>query len=282
MKPGESATRALAFVCLTLLVAGSAAAVAAAADAGANTNPNSWDVASDTWVATDALGRSLPTSEQVGLPRPEKFVGVFYFLWLGRHGTAGPFDISKILARDLTAIHHPDSPLWGPLYAPHHWGESIFGYYRSDDEGVLRKHAQMLAEAGVDVVIFDVTNQLTYPESWQALCRVFDQVAARRQSGAADRLSLPVRRPAQGGAGTCGTNSMSQNLYPALWFRWEGKPLILADPGRCWVRTSRQAKKNTPAALPPGHTLGTDIHRGQVVSQCRRGIAHVASRSIPT
>jgi hypothetical protein len=56
----------------------------------------------------------------------------------------------------------PDSPLWGPLHIPHHWGESLFGYYLTDDEGVLRKHAQMLADAGVDVVVFDVTNQITY------------------------------------------------------------------------------------------------------------------------
>jgi hypothetical protein len=34
----------------------------------------------------------------------------------------------------------------------HHWGESAFGYYRSDDPWVLRKHAQMLSDAGVDVI----------------------------------------------------------------------------------------------------------------------------------
>ena len=28
-----------------------------------------WDVASDTWVATDALGRRVPTHEEVGPPR---------------------------------------------------------------------------------------------------------------------------------------------------------------------------------------------------------------------
>ncbi len=138
-----------------------------------------WDLHSDTWVATDALGRSLPDHEQVGPPRPGKFVGLFYFLWLGQHRDAGPFDITKNLAQDPAAITHPESPLWGPPLAPHHWGESIFGYYVSDDEDVLRKHAQMLADAGVDALIFDVTNQLTYPRSWQALCRVFDQM--RRQ-----------------------------------------------------------------------------------------------------
>ena len=57
------------------------------------------DIRSDTWVATDALGRSLPVAEEVGPPRANKFVGVFYFLWLGQAGDAGPFDITKILVQ---------------------------------------------------------------------------------------------------------------------------------------------------------------------------------------
>ena len=154
---------------------------------------------------------------------------MFYFLWLGRHGEAGPFDISKILVRDPTAINHPESPLWGPLYAPHHWGESIFNYYRSDDKAVLRKHAQMLGEAGVDVIIFDVTNQLTYPESWQALGRVFDQ--ARREGNRVPQIAFlcPFGDPHKV---VCELwdQLYSKNLYPELWFRWQGKPLILADP----------------------------------------------------
>jgi hypothetical protein len=86
------------------------------------------DVRSDTWVATDALRRSLPVAEEVGPPRANKFVGVFYFLWLGQSGDLGPFDITKILSKDPTAIRDPRSPFWGPELYPHHWGESIFGY----------------------------------------------------------------------------------------------------------------------------------------------------------
>ena len=172
-----------------------------------------WDTWSDTWVATDALGRSLPGREQVGPPRTNKWVGIFYFL----------------LAADPDALAKPESPLWGPLGAPHHWGEPLFGYYVSDDEAVLAKHAQMLADAGVDAVIFDVTNQLTYPRSWQALCRVFDRI--RRLGGRTPQLAFlcpfgDPRRVVQ----ELWEQLYSRNLYPDLWFRWEGKPLILADP----------------------------------------------------
>jgi len=123
------------------------------------------DTYSDTWVATDALGRALPTTDAAGPPRAGKTVGIFYFLWLGRHGEQGPFDISKILAEDPTAINNPASPLWGPMHVLHHWGQPLLDYYISDDDFVLRKHAQMLTDAGVDMVVFDVTNQLTYPRA---------------------------------------------------------------------------------------------------------------------
>jgi len=190
--------------------------------------PPSWDVWSDTWVATDALGRSLPLYEQTGPPRPNKAVGIFYFLWLGQHGDLGPFDISRILAADPKAMDDPNHPSWGPLQAPHHWGESIFGYYVSDDEAVLRKHAQMLADAGVDMVVFDVTNQLTYPRSWQALCRVWD--AVRRDGNRTPQIAFlcPFWDPAKV-VRDLWDQLYSRNQYPDLWFRWEGRPLLLAD-----------------------------------------------------
>jgi hypothetical protein len=187
------------------------------------------DTFSDTWVAADGLGRRVPTSAEVGAPRAGRTVAIFYFLWLGRSGEEGPFDVSKILQASPNAMNEPDNPLWGPKAYPHHWGESIFGYYRNDDPAVLRKHAQMLADAGVDAVIFDVTNQLTYPESWKALCETFD--AMRRQGLNVPKIAFltPFWQPKK-----VVTELYDQlyapGLYPELWLRWEGKPLILADP----------------------------------------------------
>jgi hypothetical protein len=212
------------------------------------------DIRSDTWVATDALGRSLPVAEDVGPPRAKKFVGVFYFLWLGESGDLGPFDISKILARDPAAIRNPRSPLWGPDLVPHHWGESIFGYYASDDESVLRKHAQMLADADVDMIVFDVTNQVTYPRSWKALCRVFDRV--KREGNRVPQIAFlcPFGDPAKV-VRELWDDLYGRDLYSDLWFRWEGKPLILADPAALGGGIERN-RRTTPVELTDGHTLG--------------------------
>ena len=42
----------------------------------------SYPLDSDTWVATDSLGRELPGYEECGPIRKGKFVGLFYFLWI--------------------------------------------------------------------------------------------------------------------------------------------------------------------------------------------------------
>jgi hypothetical protein len=179
---------------------------------------------------------------------------MFYFLWLGDEWKTGPFDNTQILAKDPDALNKPDSPLWGPRFAPHHWGESLFGYYQTKDPYVLRKHAQMLADAGVDTLVFDVTNQLTYKDRYLALLKAFSQI--RREGGRTPQVAFlcPFWDP----------NKVVQELYKDLyepglyrdlWFRWEGKPLILADPALVEDASQGVTQWNTPAPLESGHTL---------------------------
>jgi hypothetical protein len=202
-----------------------------AAIAAAGAPPTPIDTFPDTWTATDGLGRTLPGHQQVGPPRPDKYVGIFYFLWLGQHGTDGPYDITKILATQPQAMTQPSNPAWGALGRAHHWGEPLFGYYLSDDPWVLRKHAQMLSDAGVDVVIFDVTNQHTYPKAYTRLCEVFTQV--RCDGGRTPQIAFlcPFWDPPRV-ADQLYANLYKPGLYSELWFRWQGKPLILADPDK--------------------------------------------------
>lgn len=213
-----------------------------------------WDNYSDTWVATDALGRVVPVAPEVSAPRANRTVGIFYFLWLGEHARGGPFDVTQILLKDPDAMNKPDSPLWGPLHIPHHWGESLFGYYRTRDDAVLRKHAQMLADAGIDVVIFDVTNQITYRDDYRALLRVWAEM--RRLGNRTPQVAFltPFWDPGKV------TRELWRDLYSTglhrdLWFQWDGKPLLLADP-ELLAEKQENSKQNAPTELQPGHTLG--------------------------
>lgn len=189
------------------------------------------DTHPDTWVATDALGRTLSTNEQVGPPRNGRYVGIFYFLWMGQHGLDGPYDITRILTRDPDAMSKPDSPLWGPLHKFHYWGEPLFGYYLSTDKWVYRKHAQMLSDAGIDMVLFDVTNQFTYPESYTALCEAWTEVRANGGRTPQIAFLTPFGDPRKV-VRALYDDLYSKGLYRDLWFQWRGKPLVLADPAK--------------------------------------------------
>ena len=145
--------------------------------------------------------RALPGYAECGPPRTGKYVGIFYFLWLGEHGTGGPYDITKLLAAN------PTNPAWGPAGAFHHWGESELGYYLSSDDYVIRKHAHMLVDAGVDVLIFDVTNGLTYKSNYLKLCQIYTQIRAEGGNDAADLLHGQHRLRERGASASMTTST---------------------------------------------------------------------------
>jgi hypothetical protein len=134
------------------------------------------DVYADTWVATDSLGRTLAGFSDCGPPKPDKWVGIFYWTWHTPHA-GGPNDNTKILAAARDGVVS-----WPTNDAPYHWGEPELGYYLMTDPLVIRKHASLLADAGIDVVLFDTTNPpFTWKEQYEGLCREY---AAMRREGA--------------------------------------------------------------------------------------------------
>jgi hypothetical protein len=183
------------------------------------------------WPATDALGRKLPLPEEVGEPKPGRFVGIFYFLTHQQYNQrpeGGPYDISKIYAADPDAAKKPNSPLWGPPGFTHYWGESLFGYYQNTDPWVIRRHAQLLADAGIDTLIFDTTNAVTYRDTYMKLCEVFQQV--RKDGGHTPQLAFMVNTEAGKTALEIYNDLYKPGLYRELWFQWQGKPLMICDP----------------------------------------------------
>lgn len=192
----------------------------------------------DTWVAKDALGRSVEGSN--GKIRKDKYVGIFYFIWQGAHGydrhsggmagegvmpkqasdTLSPYDISKLLKEA------PDQPRYGPLHAFHHWGEPYFGYYLPDDEWIIRKHAQMLSDAGVDVLILDVTNAAIYLPQVTKIAKTYD--AMRKAGLSTPSIAFIVNSNPVATVNRLYDQIYSKNLFKALWFYWKGKPLLLA------------------------------------------------------
>jgi hypothetical protein len=181
------------------------------------------DLFSDTWVATDGGGRAIPGWAECGSTRNDKWGGIFYWTWHTPQ-PAGPNDNTKLIAG--TREGRVDWPNNG---APHHWGEPELGYYTMTDPFVLRKHASMLSDAGIDVVLFDTTNPpFTWKDQYEALCR--EWTAMRRQGARTPGIAFiaPFGDPRPV------TDQLWRDLYqPALWrdlwFLWQGKPLLLAN-----------------------------------------------------
>jgi hypothetical protein len=172
------------------------------------------DLKSDTWEATDGLERSLPGYEEVGPLKKNRHVGIFYFLTANNPGKEGPYDVSKILAAN------PENPKFGA--GAHYWGEPEPGYYLSTDEWVIRQHARLLSDAGVDVIIFDCTNNITYPEVTNTIFKVFREMRAVGE-GTPDIAFLASEESVY----QVWDQIYSKGRYADLWSQWKGKPLLL-------------------------------------------------------
>lgn len=207
-----------------LLLATCAAALSAGAEEAGR------DLFQDTWVATDALGRVTPDASKVGAPRTDKrrVVGIFYITW---HSDSlaqvpGPYgaDVSKILSQDPNARLDAKNPLW--KWGSYHWGEPEKGYFLSKDEYVIRQDMAMLADAGVDVLVMDVTNAVRYWDEWHVVFPVMQKMKAE-----GNRVPKFCFWAFNGPCITVVQDLYDQiykaDRYKDLWFYWDDKPLLL-------------------------------------------------------
>lgn len=144
---------------------------------------------------TDALGRKV--TPNVG--SEEKYVGLFYFVATGHvYDNGDPmnekiYDITKLielygsdkltnpvmaLSSGQTAKYY--DPSISPEGKAHFWGEPLYGYYRSDDSWVVRKHLELFMNAGIDFLYLDYTNNIIYEEETKVL---LDAILAMQAEG---------------------------------------------------------------------------------------------------
>ncbi len=191
------------------------------------------DIYPDTWVATDSLGRTVPTFDEVGPVKndQERVVGIFYITWHTPDRAAGepPYtaDVTKILNEAPEARLDAAHPAWGPSPGSgYHWGEPEMGYFLSQDRYVIRKDLSMLADAGVDVLIMDVTNAVLYWDEWEV---TFSEMQKMKEEG--NQVPQFCFWAFNGPVITV-VQDLYDRIYKAeeykdLWFYWDGKPLLL-------------------------------------------------------
>ncbi len=197
-----------------------------------NLNANYHNYTFGPYLATDDLGRALPTSEETGPQRKNRHVGMFYFLWNGVHvGDKRPLDISKIIAAFPKAGYYPDMDIWGAYSVMHHWGEPLFGYYYTEDEWVMRKHIEMLTIADIDFLVFDTTNAVIYERNAKMMMRLLNEY---RQAGWNTPKVVFYTNTRSGYTAQLIYDAIYKvDFMPDTWFYLDGKPLIIAKEDEC-------------------------------------------------
>ena len=222
--------RCVVLLCCFALVLGFAMATMPVDAAG---EPTEYQVIEPgSWAAVDGLGRTLSSAVQVGAPKEDKYVGIFYWSWHDYFSYADPRNITQIINQYPEAQNDINHPAWGSnnVLHPYFWDEPLFGYYRTGDTFVLRKQAELLADAGVDFIVFDCSNGTElFRSGYTAVFEAFSQ--AKKDGVAVPKIAfllswydtncrLQLR--------SLYRNIYSKGNYEDLWFRWEGKPLVIS------------------------------------------------------
>ena len=204
-------------------------------------------VDSSQWIAQDGLDRIVATNTQTGDIREDKIVAIFYWTWHGDFGNGqtaynNQQNIDKLIEmgkteRDYMTLSISELRKLGikTQMGPYHfWDEPIYGYYDGDDEWVIRKQAELLAAAGVDVVFFDNTNgTFTWRETALRVMKVFSE--ARSQGVDAPDVSFMFPFGPVDWSGTQMVELYNEiykkGLYEDVWFKLDGKPMVMGWPG---------------------------------------------------
>ncbi len=197
---------------------------------------NVLDVKPDTWSAIDGLGRTIPQYKDTG-DKKDKYVGMFYWTWhKASPGTLVPRDLTKIIKEYPEAQNDYNHKVWYEYTnVAYYWEEPIYGYYLATDNYVYRKHAELLADAGVDVVFFDTTNGTElWIEQYEALCEAW--LKARQDGVNTPKISFLLNFHGSEENRDCTVKQLEvlyqilfrPRKYQELWFYWEEKPLLMA------------------------------------------------------
>lgn len=191
------------------------------------------DLGSETWEATDMLGRHVASVEDVHAKHKDKKVGIFYWTWHEGHADQRPVDVVDVLDKFPAAEYRADHPAWGEKPFQCFWHEPLYGFYRDSDPYIIRKHAAMLAAAGVDFMCFDCTNgALLWRSAYEPLLKGLQE--ARRDGIKVPKIAFMLNF-APFSSSTDMLRALYQNLYKPglysdLWFMLDGKPVVMGYP----------------------------------------------------
>ncbi len=183
----------------------------------------------DTWTATNAYGVRLADYEETGAVKEGTHeVGMFYHDW-HIHNTEA-YIASEIIEKYPVAKSEYRHDAW-PISGPAWWGEPVYGFYDDTDYWHYRKSAELMADAGIDVVFLDYTNgDFIVAKALNVMLKAYHD--AREDGVNVPKISCYMQM-----GGTLPNkyrmlkavyfNLCYNEYYKDLWYYWDGKPLLI-------------------------------------------------------
>ena len=191
---------------------------------------------SSTWALTDDYGIRVADFEEVGPLDESKKVGIFYWTWHRRRPSEShnAFNNTEFIKMHPEAKYDYANRLWPTSSTEFYWNEPLFGFYSGTDYWVMRKHATMLKNAGVDALFFDATNgHSTWRGQYEVLfSALIDSLEAGNDVPKVAFMCNFSSTVAEGKSNLkrLYSGAYKDGKYSDLWFMWEGKPVVMAYP----------------------------------------------------
>ncbi len=196
-------------------------------------------------VGFDNYGRTV---EAAAGKKEKRDVGIFYFLWLGQPYASGIYDVSKIIVEHgKDVVFHEEGGDISPNGQAHWWEEPLYGYYNSADRWVLRRHMEMLTEAGVDFLIFDTTNCVLYEEVATAIMQLSQEL--RDEGWDAPQVAFYTHSRSIQTINNIYNTFYRAGRYKDSWYCIDGRPMIIGYTTA--IKDRREAKSRGDTAYAP-------------------------------
>ncbi len=159
----------------------------------------------------------------------QRDVGIFYFCTLGQHGGEKIVDVTKLIAQEngIQDMFFEDNDVAPSDKGVFFWGEPLWGYYNSTDSWVIRRHLALLTMAGVDFMVFDTTNAVTYDS---VVAKIIKECRNMRDEGwNPPGLVFYTNAYSHRVITNLYNSYYKKDSYKDIWYYLDGKPLIIGN-----------------------------------------------------
>ena len=184
---------------------------------------------SDTWTAVGQNGKKIADYEETGAVKDGTHeVGMFYHDWRTDASQVYiPTDIIEKYPEAKDDFFHEAWPSKGSAW----WGEPVYGFYIDTDYWHYRKAAELMADAGIDVLFLDETNgDYGHIKALDVMMRAYHD--AREDGIDVPKISCYLQMGTKQEDKWRLLKAVYFNLcyneyYKDLWYYWDGKPLLI-------------------------------------------------------